>query len=541
MHRRRRVMWWLAATAAAVVVLLVIAVAALHLGPARRYVLARLFEQLRAQQIDVTADDVRYNLAALSVSLDNVTVTSLRAPVLAPFATVARARVNLGMWALIRGRYEVDSARVSGVRIHYVVAPDGTTNLPTPPRPDLDEPAEVVDYLVRDTRLEDARVRYEDQRSGLDVTMPVTRLSIDGQLATSRHDVEVTAGPGTALVDGRTITIQEIAATADVGRDDVVLERLTVQAAGSQLEASGRLANFAEPAVDLTTRGDIDAAPALAAAGIDEAITGRIHLEATVSGALDALTLTASATSDGVAGRGLAPAALSLRGGSVQTEDVATIDTLDLTAPWGQVSARGRVARVAGETRLSARLSGVDAERLMSALDLPSRLATRVAGDLEVVMPGLDYTGATGRAAFTLVATSPTPRADVLPVSGVVRGTASGGDVVVQVERLDALAARVAGAVTLRGREVLGGTLRAGTADAGAVVRAAEAFLGERPGALSPTPVIGPVSIDARLGGTLAEPAVRAVLDAPALAVGGVRDVALSAVAEATRAAVVVP
>lgn len=111
----RRIVRRLGLAATALAVLLLLVFGALHVDPGRRYVLARVFKQLRERQIDVTADDVRYNLAALSLSLENARITSMRSPALPPFATVAHGRVNLSMWALVRGRYEIDSANITGL------------------------------------------------------------------------------------------------------------------------------------------------------------------------------------------------------------------------------------------------------------------------------------------------------------------------------------------------------------------------------------------------------------------------------------------
>ncbi len=519
-------------------VLLLLAFGALHLGPGRRYVVARVFELLRAQQIEVTAEDVRYNLARLSLSLDNARVTSLRAPDLAPFATVARGQVNLSIGALIRGRYEVESARLSGVAIHYVVAADGTTNLPTPPTPDLDEPVEVIDYLMRDTLVEDSRVRYEDRARGLDVVMPVARLRVDGQVTTGRHDVELTAGPGTALADGRTVALTALEAKADVGRDDAVIERLQLQAAASRLDVSGRIDRFNAPVVEVTLRADLDTAAMAAVAGLAEPVQGRLALDAAASGALDALTVTASGRSDGLTLRDLAPAAVSFQGGYAAAAAVATVDALELSAPWGRLSASGTIALADEPTRVSARIAGLDAETVMTALALPSRVAATVSGDLDAAMPGLAYREANGRASFTLTATAPVSRVDVVPVRGTVRATASGDRIEVRLDRVDALATRLTGAVSVRELTSLDGTLQAAAGDVGAVVRAVEAFLGRPAGTVFPAPVSGAIAVQARLGGTLADPALRAVLDAPALGLGQLHGVRLSGTARATRDAV---
>lgn len=541
-QRRRfpvRLLRWFAAAVAIAAGLLLVTVGALHLPAAQRFVIAQVFERLRAQQIQVTASHVSYNLAALSLLIDDARVSSLRTPDLPVFATVAHARVNLSTWALIGGRYEIDAASASGVSIHYVIAADGSTNLPTPPpHPDLDEPAEVVDYLLRDTLVEQAQVRYEDHVTDLDLTLPIARLGVDGQLATRRHDVTLTAGPGTLVTEGRTIALTALEVTADAGRDDVRVEAATLRAADSRLELSGRVDHFAAPTLALDLQADLDAAGVLAAAGVREPARGRVTVRAAVHGPVDTATVTATASSNALAVRDLAPASLVLRGGYARAEGRGTLEALELTAPWGRVSGNGAVALAGGDSHLALRFDGVDAEALSTALALPVRVATRLSGDVDARMPALDYTAASGRADLMLAATRRAPQTDVLPVNGVVHVTADRGNVAARIERVEALGATLRGRVRLGDGEALSGNVTIATADAAVVLRAAEAFLGERAGTLAPMPVAGAVTIAASLSGNVAAPAVRATVTAPGLAIGDLRDVAVTAAAEASRTAV---
>ena len=538
-HRVRR---WVARTALALTLAIAGLLVAVHVGPGRRLVVGQVVDQLRGLGIGVTADDVRYNLATFSLALDHAAVRSLRTPGLPVFATVERARINLSIRALIRGRYVVESATVAGLAVHYVVAADGTTNLPTPPpRPDLDEPAEVIDYLVRDTTLTDARVRYEDRDTGVDVSLPVSRLRIDGELATRRHDVEITAGGGRVRAGERTVALESLLARLDLGRDDVDVSQLTLRAAGSQVDVRGRIGDFAAPAVDLTAHIDADLARGLAAAGVAEPVRGRLAVDVAATGAIDAVIVRATGRTDTLAVRGLAPAAIDLSGTYERAASVVTIEQLRSTAPWGRVAADGYVALAEGATHASVRLDAVDAEALTAAFALPARLATRVSGEAAIDMVGLEYRSASGAARVVLTATTSSPREGVLPLSAAIRASANDGSGTLFVDRLDAMATRFTGVVTVHDGTALAGTLRARTGDAGQVIAAAAAALGERPADLVPTAVAGAVGLRVSLAGSVTAPRARAVLDAPSLAIGTLRDVRVAGSADVTRDLVAVP
>ena len=533
---------WAARAAVALVLLAVTLLVAIHVGPGRRLVAGQVFAQLRALGIGVTAGDVRYNVLTLSLALDDAAVRSLRTPALPVFATVRHARLTLSIRHLIRGRYVVDSATVEGLAVHYVVAADGTTNLPAPPpRDDLDEPVETIDYLVQDTTLTDARVRFEDRVTGVDVALPVSRVRIDGTFATRHHDVDITAGGGTARVGERRADLEALEARLDLGRDDVALSRLSLTAAGVQIDASGRIDGFEAPSLDLTARVDADLARALAAAAVGEPVGGRLTVDLAATGPVDAVVVRATATGEALAARGLPAAALDFHGRYDRAAALVTVERLRTTASWGHASAEGRIALDGGATHVAARLDGFDAAAVSTALALPTQVATRVSGDATLDMPGLDYTAASGTARLAMAATARRPRADVLPVSGTIRGIASGPTATLVLDHLDVMSTRVAGTLTLRDRTAVTGTLRAGARDVGQVLRAVEAWLGEPSGTLLPTPVGGGVSLRVDLGGSITAPRARAALDAPSLAIGTLRHVRLAAVAAATRDAMVIP
>ena len=117
---RRRVLRVLGGAAAILCLLLLASLAALHTPTARRFVLSQVTQVLAAQQIELRADELSYNLFNLSATLRNVRVRSpqMEHP---PFLAVARARVDLSLVQLLWGRYVVESAVAEGLDIHYVV------------------------------------------------------------------------------------------------------------------------------------------------------------------------------------------------------------------------------------------------------------------------------------------------------------------------------------------------------------------------------------------------------------------------------------
>ena len=148
--------------AAVICALVIVALIAVHTPPARRYVADQVVALLAREQIEFSTDQLGYNVLNASVNLRNVRVRSTTWPDAPVFATIGRARINLSLFQLLRGRYVVQSGTVDDVDIHYFVDEQGRNNLPRPPA-DPDAPQKPLDYLVSSLSIARAHVRYENR------------------------------------------------------------------------------------------------------------------------------------------------------------------------------------------------------------------------------------------------------------------------------------------------------------------------------------------------------------------------------------------
>ena len=102
-------------------------------------------------------------------------VRSARLPDAPVFATIERARLNLNLFDLLRGRYVVESGTVEDVNVHYFVDEQGRDNLPRPPA-DPNNPNQPLDYLIAALTVSKAHVRYENRAQQIDVELPVSSI-----------------------------------------------------------------------------------------------------------------------------------------------------------------------------------------------------------------------------------------------------------------------------------------------------------------------------------------------------------------------------
>ncbi|MGH9161405.1 MAG: hypothetical protein ACRD2X_15680, partial [Vicinamibacteraceae bacterium] len=249
-RRIRRILSFLVISAAVLFVLLIAALLTLHTPPAKRYVLARVADLLAQQNVELQAGSLDYNLLALSVRLENATFRARQPRDAAPFAKVGRFELDASLLDLLRGRYVVESGTLVRPDIHLVVNGAGETNLPAPAAEEEEEEPEEpvsVDYLINAFRVVDGTVRYEDRRQGLDITLPIQSIAIEGSSRTKRHDVRLRADNGRVTVQDRSADIHHIAGELMLGVDSVEVRRLELRAVNSTIVLGGNVLRFGDP------------------------------------------------------------------------------------------------------------------------------------------------------------------------------------------------------------------------------------------------------------------------------------------------------
>ncbi len=488
---------------------------------------------LAAQRIEVRADQLDYNLLDLSFALQNVVVRAPERPEAPPFVVLRSVKVDLGLMDVIRGRYVIESGEVDGLDLHYLVEEDGRDNVPRPPS-DPDAPSEPLDYLIAKLDITNATLRYENRAEKLDVVLPVRTVSVNGDAATSRHEVTLRAADGTVHAQGRDLRLDSLNGELNLGTDDVRIDRLVLDAEGSRAELSGTLEQFADPKVDGALKADLDVARAVELAGIDEPAGGRIVIDGTAVGPVAALAVNARIAGRDLKFRQLENMTLDARAAYDMARGIATAQQLDVRAPWGTVAGKGQVALEGGDSNVSLQASGIDVATIMRSLEMSQVAATRVDAQVQASWSGLEYTAATGDADISLTPTQSRASRSALPVGGRLVVKADSGQAVAQLSALEAAGARLDGRVSLTDQSKLGGTVRAVVGDVATTTAQVERFLGQPAGSLVPVRIAGRVVADSTLGGTVSNPTAAVALDAPSLTAGGTGDIALNANAKYT-------
>lgn len=568
-RRRRRLARIALVVSVSLVILLFAIGAGLHTGPAKRYVLGRVSDYLASQQIGLQAGALNYNLLTLSVSLDDVVVRSRELPDAPPVARIGHVDARLALRDLLGGRYVVTAGSLRDADIHLRVDEQGRSNLPT--FQSSSTSSEPVDYLIEHFSLTNARVRYEDLRQQLFVSLPVSTLTVEGDRTTNHQRIQLRAGAGELRLREQALALDKIDGALVLDRDALKVEQLDLTAAGSTMSLAGNVDGFADPRYDVALKARLDVTKLATFAGVADPVGGVIDADVKATGPLAKLAVRAAVKGEHLRYRTLQDMQLAADAVYDATAGQARVERLQLTGPLGSLRGDAMVALEprAGESRIALDADDLDLARLSTALDLPYGAASRVDGKVNAHWPGLDYPRAAGDARLTFTPTRAGVTRGMAPVSGTLVATArpragaaaadavtrnnaavggpAGGvaaaaeafnsDVVVDAQRLQALGATVDGRVSLAGQRALGGALKVRAGDLAHVISAVERFLGRPRGSLVPPsvgPVAGSMAVDAALRGTVSAPVVEATIDAPGLAVGPAKAIALHARARYT-------
>jgi outer membrane protein assembly complex protein YaeT len=510
---------------AALALLVGIGILLLHTPPVKQYALDRIRGLLRDRNIDFNASQLTYNLLDLSVALSDVVVRSGDAPQLPPFARIAHVRAEVSLRELLGGRYVIEDVVARGPSIHFVIGEDGRNNVPRPPQGG----GGGTDVFIDRFDAASGSLIAEDRRNAVSVRLPAWRAALDGNPVTRDYDVRFeTERPGSAVFQNRTLPVTGLSAHAAIKGQAVAIDVVRLNAADSTVIVAGDIRLDRQTELQLNANARLGLESLLDFAGIERAVSGELNIRAAATGPLPALKVNADIQGDNLAVRQLdhvdvlAQVSYDLAGQRLR------VPAFSVAAPAGRLDGEADVAltAAAGTSSAAATLRAVDLLAVTRALVLPFRVASRATGSVGLQWPNLEIAGGDGAARLRLDATRASPAEDVLPVSAALTARVRRGAVSAELHAVEVLRSAWRGNVTLGQDLRLGGRVQGALPDTGATVAAVEQFLGRD---LVETGIAGVSQVTAQLAGTLRAPAISAQFEAPALGIGQLDKLAVTA------------
>ena len=525
-----RVATWVLGGLLGIIVLLV---ALLHTPPLRRYALRQAIEILGAQGIRFSAADLNYNLLELTATLKNVEVRSTQNPDLPPVLQADSVYVDLSLRKLLQGEYHIEDATVRDPNLHVLITKDGRDNIPRPPKKP-DEPQSETQFFIDQLLIESGNLRYEDQRQSLTASLPLTKLTVDGNPLTGNHQIDLQAGStGQVSFETRTLPIRNMTASVLLEENAAEIKSLKVGLQESTVELAGRINNFDDPRFDVRADTTLALGPLTQFAGVNQTVRGDVNVSLAATGPISQLEAKARIDGQDLTIDKLNDVDLKAEAVYDAGSSRARIDSLNITSPAGVIRGTANLAlnAAAGQSTANIVTRNLDLGRLSSTFEAPVRVASRADAKIEARWPALEFQQAAGNATISLAATRQSAARDVLPVSGQLNLRTQGNRIVADIQRLRTLNATASGNVEITNRRSLDGTVKIVTDGLASTISAAEAFLGRN---ITDTPVEGEAVVTAQLGGTLQNPQFATNIQAPELQLGQLKAVNIQANANYT-------
>ncbi|HEU0123738.1 MAG TPA: translocation/assembly module TamB domain-containing protein [Bryobacteraceae bacterium] len=499
--------------------LLLAGVAFLHLPPGRSFALRQLQSILAKQGIRFDASGLDYNLLSMRVRLRDVQIQpKADMPAL---AKVAAIDVDASLFDLVRGKIVITNAALTKPEIFLLIDTSGRSNLPELSGGESKEKRNVILEFLS---IDHASLRYEDRKSNTSLFVPDWQVTVDGDRITERHDIFVqSAQPVRIGVDKNVYTLNNLQASLQLGDQDLQVKGLNLETFGASLKASGSVRDFANPVVDVRAHvaGNLE--------GLSEAVAlkpaprGAVTLRIAASGPLPELQVAGHVSARDVQYEHYSGINAESSVSFDRKEQKAVVNGLRLQSPYGNATADANLALDKGTSTLRAALNGIRVDTVTRLVKSPVVIASTASGTISAQWPALEWNKSTTTALVRLQPTRAAGR-DFLPVAGNLDASLRNGAGTIRIRPLQTLGAAVQGSVGIDAQQRLNGELQVDAPDLAKTREGVQAFLASDIPALA-----GSANARIVVAGTVKNPAAELQLDTPALTVGTLEGVSISA------------
>ena len=331
--------WLLRVVLAAIVVLLLLALGAIWYANTPRF--ARFLRGKVIAEIQRTTGGrvemgtLQWSLLHLDFVVNNLTIHGAEAPGQLPYAHVNRLYIRARIVSLFEQKIALEYFEADHPVIHLIIYPDGSTNQPHPKVSASSESTIDTIFALQVNRVEIRDgVAIVNQRTtpfnadannlGVIISYVPAKSKRPEHYAGNLHLEDLT------LQRGNSASVHTIVdAQATLQRNRVDLESLKLQTGESQLNLSGALVNFADPAWNLQAKGGVALATVETLSGIPGVNRGQVRLDLQGSGNKSTFEVNGSSS---VRGASYHAGSIHLTGFSADMRLHLTQDEVKLTA-----------------------------------------------------------------------------------------------------------------------------------------------------------------------------------------------------------------
>ena len=294
----RRAFRLLAIAAIAVAAIVIIGLLLLHTNPIQVRILNWSIGELeRRFDLELSADDLHFNLATRRVTMTNVRLAALDHPE-DPFFVAGTVGVKLP-WAVFRGRLQFDEVTIDSGSVTISRDANGESNLP-PGRGERDPNAPARRIDIRGLQVRNLDFVYRDFQRDIEISTPRIRTDLvwdaDDQGAQGPFAIEQDVR---VRVRDRSVTFKPITGEMIFKGSDVELEAVRLDTTDGVFLMAGEIDSaLDQPTLDLTFNGTTELAQSSRWATPPIHIAGEAAIDARMTGAPSAFVLDATVVAE---------------------------------------------------------------------------------------------------------------------------------------------------------------------------------------------------------------------------------------------------
>lgn len=228
----------------------------------------------------------RWNLSQWAFEADNLTIHGLEPQGELPYVHVDHMLVRLHIISYFQRQFSVEQLRLQRPLIHVIVYPDGKTNAPEPKIKVVSNKTpvqELFDLAIARADLRDGMLLLNERKLPLDFSVNDVIASMTYDSGAQRFEGSVEVGK----MDVRYQDFRDVAAQADLqfslSHNQAEIKSLKVTSESSSLQASGKITDFNNPAIQLTYTSSLNATELGAVTRVNQLRAGMLAIDGSAS------------------------------------------------------------------------------------------------------------------------------------------------------------------------------------------------------------------------------------------------------------------
>ena len=208
----------------------------------------------------VELGEFQYDWRTLTAEFRNLVVHGSEPPSQPPLLHVASARITLKIISLVERDVDIASLVIERPEVHLLARADGTTNIPAPRFPQTNRKSpmeELLDLKVRRFALSNGVATVDEQRVPLNLRGEGLRLLVHYERRRPRYEAEIHTEQLQISSAAMQPPLFALNARAQLERDQITVQQLSLASGGSNLQASGAIRHLAQPQMELQMNGSL--------------------------------------------------------------------------------------------------------------------------------------------------------------------------------------------------------------------------------------------------------------------------------------------